>query len=541
MPEAKRLLQAAAVIGKDVPMPLLLAIADAPEHEVRAELTHLQAAEFLYETRLFPDLEYTFKHALTHEVTYGSLLQQRRRELHGRIVEAIGELYADRLSEHIERLVHHAIRAEQWEKALLYCRQAGAKAFVRSAHRDAIGYFEQALVALGHFPDDQERREQAIDLRLDTRNALIALGEFGAMFESLRVAETLAQSLDDRRRLGWVSAYLSPYFGNTGDPDRAIETGQRALAIALASSDVALEVMATFFLGLPYIARGDYRQAVSYHRRNVDALTGPWLHERFGEPGLPSVFARAYLAWSLAELGEFAEGLARAEEAVQIAESVDQPFTLSHAYFGLGLLRLRRGNLGQAIPALEKSLDVCQVSDIQLVLPWAAAALGYAYALAGRSAESFPLLEHAVEQSTSTQQRAYSSLWVTHLGEAYLLADRLDDARQLAERALTFARGLTERGHEAYALRLRGEIAGRLTLLEVEPAITAYQHAIALANELEMRPLVAHCHLGLGRLYRRTGKRQEAQEHLTTAVSMYREMDMRFWLEQAEAEMTELA
>jgi len=206
----------------------------------------------------------------------------------------------------------------------------------------------------------------------------IALGEFGAMLENLCVAETLARSLHDRRRLGWVSAYMSPYFSNTGDMDRAVETGQRALAIAVASSDFALEVMATFFLGLPYMTLGDYRQAVSYHRRNVEALTSEWLYERFAGPGLPSVFARAYLAWSLAELGEFTEGVARADEAVQIAEAVDQPFTLGHAYFGLGLLRLRRGDLHQAIAALERGLDVCQVGDIQLVLPWAASALGYA-------------------------------------------------------------------------------------------------------------------------------------------------------------------
>jgi tetratricopeptide (TPR) repeat protein len=536
-PEDKRLLQAASIIGKDVPFALLQAIAEVSEDSLHLGLTHLQGAEFLYEASLFPDLEYTFKHALTHEVAYGSVLQERRRTLHAQIVEAIERLYPDRLSEHVERLVHHAIRAEQWEKALPYCRQAGAKAFVRSTHRDAIGYFEQALVALGHLPDDQERREQAIDLRLEMRNALIVLGEFGAMFESLRIAETLAQSLEDSRRLGWVLAYMSPYFQNTGDQDRAVETGQRALAIAVARRDFALEVMATFFLGLPHMALGDYRRAVYYHRRNVEALTGQWLHERFGEFGLPSVFARAYLCWSLAELGESAEGLARAEEAVEIAETVDQPFTLSHAYFGLGMLRLRRGDLRQAIAALERSLAICQVSDIKLVLPWAASALGYAYALGGRSAESLPLLEQAVEQSASFGGQQYYPLWVTHLGEAYLLADRLDDARQMAERALTFARGLKQRGHEAYALRLRGEIARRLTPLEVEPAVTAYQHAIALAKELEMRPLAAHCHLGLGKLYHRAGDRAKAQEHLTTAATMYREMDMGFWLEKAKAEL----
>ena len=152
-PEDKRLLQTAAVIGTEVPWPLLQAIADVPEEALHQGLTRLQAAEFLYEARLFPELEYTFKHALTHEVAYGSLLQERRRTLHARIVEAIEGLYADRLTDQVERLAHHAVRGELWDKALAYCRQAGEKAMARSAYREAVGYFEQALSALQQLPE----------------------------------------------------------------------------------------------------------------------------------------------------------------------------------------------------------------------------------------------------------------------------------------------------------------------------------------------------------------------------------------------------
>jgi class 3 adenylate cyclase len=151
-PENKRLLQAASVIGKDVPFTLLEAIAEEGEDRLRKGLIQLQAAEFLYEAKLFPDLEYTFRHALTHEVTYSSLLQDRRRPLHARIVEAIEALYPERLTEHVEQLAHHAFRGEMWEKAVTYLRQAGAKAFARSANREAATDFEQVLTALTHFP-----------------------------------------------------------------------------------------------------------------------------------------------------------------------------------------------------------------------------------------------------------------------------------------------------------------------------------------------------------------------------------------------------
>ena len=163
-PEDKRLLQTAAVIGMEVPLPLLQAIAEAPEESLQRSLAHLQATEFLYETRLFPEREYTFKHALTHEVAYGSLLLERRRVLHARIVEALEALAGDRVAEQVERLAHHAMRGEVWDKALAYCRQAGEKALARSAHREAAGYFEQALRALPHLPETRDTREQAIDL-----------------------------------------------------------------------------------------------------------------------------------------------------------------------------------------------------------------------------------------------------------------------------------------------------------------------------------------------------------------------------------------
>src|SRR5262249_55661790 len=158
----------------------------------------LQAAEFLYETRLFPEQVYTFKHALTHEVAYGSLLQERRRVLHGRIIEALEALDGDRVAEQVERLAHHALRGEGWGKALAYLRQAGDKATARSAFREAVACWEQALTALPHLAEQQDTRAQAIDLRLDLDNVLLVLGAPGERgMAYLRQAETLAEALGD--------------------------------------------------------------------------------------------------------------------------------------------------------------------------------------------------------------------------------------------------------------------------------------------------------------------------------------------------------
>ena len=251
-PEDKRLLQTVAVIGHEMPLPLLQAIAELPEADLQRGLSHLQAAEFLYETRLFPEREFTFKHALTHEVAYSSLLQERRRVLHGRIVEAIEGLYPDRLTEQVERLAHHAVRGEVWDKAVTYCRQAGGRAVARSAYREAVAYFEQALAALEHLPERHETLDQAIDLRFDLRNALLPLDEQARMFEHLRAAEPLAERLGDPQRFGQIVSSLCYSYSLMGEHDRAIAAGQRALVLATSSGAVDVQVSAQNYLGLAY-------------------------------------------------------------------------------------------------------------------------------------------------------------------------------------------------------------------------------------------------------------------------------------------------
>jgi len=531
--EGKRTVQLASVIGRQFLLRLLARVAGLSER-LDGLLRELQALEIIYEQGLVPEPAYIFKHAVIQDVAYNSLLLQRRKALHQAVGEAIEELYPDRLEEHYTELAHHFSQGEVWDKAFLYWRHAGARAFARSALREAMACFEQALTALPRVPENQTQREQAIDLRLDMRNVLIALGDFRRMFALLSEAETLAQALEDHQRLGWVSAYLNPYFFNLGDLHRAIETAQRALTIAQSSGDFALEMMATFFSGLPYMPLGDYQQAAYYHRKNVEALTGAWLYEHFGEPGLPSVFCRAFLAWGLAELGAFAEGLGYGTEAVQIAQTVEQPFSLGHAYFGIGMLHLRKGDFQSAIAALEQGLHMCQTGDIQLVLPWVASSLGYVYALSGRLQEALPLLEQAVEQSARMQQMVFYPLWMAHLSEAYVLSSRLEDARQRAEQALALSRDYKQRSYEAYVRRLLGEIAAHCEPLEVEPAEAYYHQALALADELGMRPLLAHCHFGLGILYNRISRPEQARTELSAAIELYRAMEMTFWLERAE-------
>jgi class 3 adenylate cyclase/tetratricopeptide (TPR) repeat protein len=306
--EEKRLLQTAAVIGHEVPLPLLRVITDVTEEALHRGLAQLQGAEFLYETCLFPEREYTFKHALTHEVAYSSLLQERRRVLHARILTALEGLYADRLDEQVDRLAHHALRGEVWDKAVVACRQAGAKAMTHSAYREAVPCFEQALEALQHLPERPDNQALGIDLRLDLRSALLPLGELRRMLVCLQDAAALAAALGDQHRLGWVSVYLLTHFTQICEPDQALAAGQRALSIATALGEVGLTVAAQHYLGFVYRSLGDYQQAVECYKKNVACLHGELLRERFGLGGPASVSSRSFLTFSLAECGAFAEG-----------------------------------------------------------------------------------------------------------------------------------------------------------------------------------------------------------------------------------------
>jgi len=536
-PEEKRLLQTAAVIGTEVPWPLLQAIVDESEEALHRGLAHVQAAEFLYETSLFPERVYTFKHALTHEVAYGGLLRERQRLLHGRIVAAIEQHDADRLADQVERLAHHALRGEVWDKAVAYCRQAGDKALARSASREAVACFEQALVAVAYLPEGRERQEQAIDIRFGLRPALAQRREFGRVLTYLREAEGLAQALGDQHRLGWSAAYMTDTLVGTGDPQRAVDVGQRALALAGTLGDAALQVVTHVFLGRVYYGLGDYPQAIDLLRQNLVALEGELLQECFSLPILPSVMSRTWLARCLAELGAFSEGLAHGEQGLRIAEAVDHPTSLIQGCFDVGYVYLRKGEWRQALSWLERGLDVCRVWDIPLMFYLVSSTLGYAYVLAGRVSEALPLLEQSISTEAVAIMSGRVRVW---LSEAYLRLGRLDEALAVAVRGLKFLRMHAQQGDQAWALRLLGEIHAHRHPPEAEPAETAYREALALAEALGMRPLQAHCHRGLGMLYVKTGQAAQARTALATAVDLYRTMDMTFWLPKTEVALAQV-
>jgi tetratricopeptide (TPR) repeat protein len=528
--EDKRLLQAASVIGDAVPVRLLETVADVPGDEVRRGLDQLHAAGLLDQRALFPDLEYGFRHALVHDVAYESLLHERRRTLHARILEAIEQSYeGGRLAEQTERLAHHAFLGEAWERAVGYCRQAGGRTLARMASWESVSFFERALAALAHRPADAGARATGVDLRCDLHNALVPLGQHARSVAVLREAAALAETLDDRPRLARALSFESNVHWELGEVDEAARVGERALAIAEETRDLGLQVVGTFTVGSGRRALGDYRQALTVLRRNLALLPPHASGETFGLPGIAAVLTRAHLAWTLAELGRFDEAMEAAQDGVRLAEARRDAYSLPYALLGLGGTLLRRGLMWEAKGVLERGIGLA--AEMPAFFPPFAGDLAVVYALTGRGAEALDLAERAVREAQGMRRLGRLSLIATHLGEVRLLTGHPEAAEADGRRALALAEAHKERGNMVYALRLLGLAAAEKQPPDFERARGHHGEALALAGELGMRTLAARCHLGLGRLARRTGDVAGADKHLAEARTLFEEMGMTFWLE----------
>jgi class 3 adenylate cyclase/tetratricopeptide (TPR) repeat protein len=542
-PEEKELLQAAAVIGNDVAYSLLQAIVDFPEDTLHQHLSTLQAGEFLYEKSLFPELEYTFKHALTHEVAYGTVLHERRRALHTRIAESIERLYADRLTEQVERLAYHALRSEVWSKALSYSHQAGEKALGRSALREAWSHLEHAIAVLPHLPQTKTTLEQAIDLRLEARTCLGPLGEFARLLEVGLEAVPLAEALHDLHREALVHSLVSIALTLLGRGMEGIAYGERAMAIAAASQEPIVDISARYALGIAHWHLGAFRTAIDILHRHVE-MEPEQAGVRSIEPWVAADLRRArYLycqsqtvaAHCFAELGDFDRAMQHAGRALKVAQELELLSPRALAESAAGTVHVRRGNIQEARLLSQRWLQTYAATELPQPRLVMATFVGEVFNVLGHIEDAIALFEPAWQFAESKSIFALGPRLLALLSDAYGHAGRIEAAMATGSRALDLARQVAQRGDEAVALYRLGNIHSYGAPVNANSARERYQEALVLAHELGMRPLEAQCHLALGELASKTTNRREAQQHLTTALTMFREMGIQYWPEKAES------
>lgn len=537
----KTILLCASVIGPRIDVGLLRSLCHMPREELLAHLSRLQNAGFLERTRIMPNLEYSFRHALIHDVAYGTLLKRRRRELHALVMAAVRQRRLGQLPNKVELLAHHAFHAQNWPLALTYCRRAGLRAQAKSANLEAVHFFEQALQAAANNLHTPRYQKREIDVRLELVQSLFPLGRHDHVHRQLLAARQLASEIGDERRLANVTSCLILYHGVRGELESAISRGKEALEMAELLNYSECEIEVRIRLGVNYLDHGDYESARAQFLAVSERIPPGSTYQRFGLLSIASEAWRGCLARTLSELGRFKEAIKFGDEGIRIAEESGHAFSQIHASVFFGNVLVRKGDFERSLPALLHGYELCQTTPTNLLFPLSAASLGYAYVRMGNLSRGLELLLSAIETAERRGIKFQHAQELTWLGEAYLLAGNNEQARVHAQNALENAELYCARGDEAWALWLLGEIYREYAMAEDGQAETYYCKARELAFARHMRPLIAHTDLGLGRIYGERKAWVEANLRIESAVSAYRSLGMEYWLKTANAALADVS
>jgi len=533
----KEIAQIGACIGREFSHALLQAITGTPQNELQNSLEQLVDNQLIFRRGTPPDAVYAFKHALVQDAAYESLLLSRRKAIHGSILLALEASHQSNPGDMVEMLALHAQRAEIWDKAVGYLRQAGAGAYARSASLEARAYYKQALGILDGLEESRANLEQAFEIRLDLRPVLNQLGEPRRMLDRLREAESIAERLNDERRRGLVCALITIAHSQLGELDEALEFGTRALEISDRLGDVKLRVLTTTYLELVHYYRGEYPTVVELAMGNLRLLPEEWVYEYMGASAPPSVYDRCWLIQSLAQIGRFADAITLEAEAFRIAGLMDHPFSIGQAHRAAVTLHILKGDWERANTLCASWIAGVQAGNVVIQLPWAIASSAWVLAQVGDADNALDRIHEGEQLLEKQAARGLIATcgWDYHaLGRACLRLGQLDEARRLAERALEHSRD--QLGFAAHALCLLGEISALLDQFDAQNSEAQYREALTLAEKQGMHPLIGHCRFGLGKVYRRTGKEIEAQGFFTTALTVFRDMDMGYWMNEVQVE-----
>jgi predicted ATPase len=531
-PEDKRLLQSASVIGEDVPFTLLHPLVEMSEEELHRGLIRLQADEFLYETSLFPDLEYTFKHGLTYQVAYNSLLVERRRALHARILEAIEQLYADRLGEQVERLAHHSFRGEVWAKATAYLRQAGAKAVGRSANREAVVFFEQALGALGHLPENRDTLEQAIAIRIDLGATLRTIKKTSApeVEQTYTQARELCQRLGDTPLLFPVLWGLCRVYHARGELHKAREVGEQLLSLAQSLQDPTLVLEAHHTQWATIFNLGELLAAKEHCERG-QALYDPHQHYQlaFVYGGHDTgVCCGTTVARALWFLGYPDQALQRSQEALSLARDLSHPFSLAYALFYVALVHQFRGER-EAVPGPTETAMI--LATEQGFPRWVALGnvlRGWLSVEHGHVEQGIGQIRQGLAEANEAERQIAAPL----LAEAYGKAGKPVEGLGVVAEALGRAHKTGQCFYEAELHRIKGELLlvqeGRNQNAkgkkeEVSKAEDCFQKAIEVARSQSAKSLELRAVIRLSRLRQQQGRKDEARQKLAEIYGWFTE------------------
>jgi tetratricopeptide (TPR) repeat protein len=532
----KRTMQVASVIGRDFAYRILQTITGMRE-ELKSHLLNLQGLEFIYEKSLFPELEYIFKHALTQEVAYNSLLLKRRKEIHERIGKAIEELYPDRLEEFYEVLGHHYSKSENLEKAYDYLTLSSKKAGFRSSMWEAFRFAKEAINILNQMPDIEENKKRGIEARLLISSVMTPLGFPEDSLQILQGGERLAQELGDVRNLIDFYSCIGTYHSIKGDVLLGLKYAENAFQEAEKIQDVELVASIGFDLCLSYQATGEYVKIVEMapsvlalleKTQKQSGFFGRWYNFNLYSALL------SYYGLAMGQLGNFEQGEAYCEKGLRFAIETNNLYSIAFTEFVYGGLLFIKGSGEGVLEHYQNATRYCDQAQMINILGACWAGVGWGYYLLGELEDARKYGENAIKihHDMDLYTQAYLSYWL--LAEVYLTSGELEKARSYAKEALELSQKSNDKITEGWSMIILGRILGRGDKSLSPKAEGQIIQGIATMDELKLKPLSARGHLYLGELYADTGQQDKTFKSLEKAESMFQEMRMDYWLRRTQ-------
>jgi class 3 adenylate cyclase/tetratricopeptide (TPR) repeat protein len=526
----KRTMQVASVIGREFAFRILHTITGMKE-DLKSYLINLQGLEFIYEKSLFPELEYIFKHILTQEVAYNSLLVRRRKEIHENIGRAIEEVYPERLEEFYEMLAYHYLKAENFEKAAHYLNLSGIKATSIHAPREAFHYFTEALGAMKRLPQTDENKRSQIEVSLLMYPARMYLGQPEGSLQILQAGARLSEELGDQRSLMTFYSNLAFYYHQIGDPLPGVGYGEKAYALAGKMYDTRLVAATAFDLYNVYMNLGEYKKIFSICTHVIDLLEKENMQTDFcGRPFAMYPIACAYRGVGSGMLGDFENGGVFCEKALQTATALGDQRTLALVEVWYGFFYHFKGDGNLALNHSLNGLRYCQGMKFTMLAHVASCFVGGSYLQIGQHVIARQFLEEGIAMAKDIRVEVASSYWHRLLSEVHSELGDYEIALGLIEKAVELARKTHEKANEGVCKIWWGRISAKSAPLQRRQAEESIRTGIQILEQLKLRPAYADGYLALGELYAETGETEKALENLRIAEQMYTEMRMDYYL-----------
>jgi class 3 adenylate cyclase/tetratricopeptide (TPR) repeat protein len=527
----KRIMQVASVIGREFAFRILQAISDLRE-DLKSELLNLQGLELIYEKSLFPELEYVFKHALTQEVAYNSLLSNRRKEIHKRIGNAIEELYAENLEEFYGVLAYHFSKGEELEKAHQYLKLAGEKATQDHALSEAYGFFKEDVELLNRLQDSEEKKRKLIEVIRLMRVSLMFLGFPEGSLSFLQQGERLAKELGDTRNLAVIYSGIGYYYNFAGDYLTSIRYTEEPFEEARKAQDVDLMAPLGFALCSAYLATGRHKEYIEKMPEVIRLIeeTGRKT-DFFGQPLNPYTHIGAQGGVVLSTLGRFDEAKVMLEKALGNAIQVGDPAIVGMAHGQYGVFYSRKGEWISAKEHVEKALTYSQEANYAFGIAFYLCLLGQIHSFLGDPETGRRLAEKGLQIFRDSGMEFHLSAMHNLLGNIYLDLGDLEKAGTSLEEALRLSSKNSEKVYEGQALVGLGRVLGKRKPPPREKAEECFSQGLAIHHDLKQKPIYSQGLMFLGEFYLDVGEKEKALESLKEAEGMFQEMGMDYWVD----------